>query len=87
MLDQNKQNYKNNDSNNCSFDDAEIESERQMVEDSIEGCEGEPDKLAKQLRNKEILEERVRALARKQWLIDNPIPQHVPEPISLEEEI
>ena len=65
MLDQNKQNYKNNDSNNCSFDDAEIEAERQMVEDNIEGCDGEPDKLAKLQKNKEILEERVRALARK----------------------
>jgi hypothetical protein len=47
MLDQNKQTYKKNDSNNCSFDDTDIEAERQMVEDNIEGSVGEPDKKAK----------------------------------------
>jgi hypothetical protein len=89
MLDLNKQTYKKNDSNNCSFDDTDIEAERQMVEDNIEGSVGEPDKKAKQLRNKEILEERMILLSRKEMIKNNPkvIINPIPVTISIEEEI
>jgi hypothetical protein len=70
MLLQNKQTFKSNDSNNCSFDDAEIEGIIEMVEENIYNCE--PDKLAKEQRNKDILEERKILMSRKQHILENP---------------
>ena len=65
ILDQNKQIYKSNDSNNVSFEDADIDAEIGMVDDNIESCVDDPNILAKKCRNKEILQERLRLLSRK----------------------
>jgi hypothetical protein len=53
-----------------------------MVNENILSFQDEPDKLEKLRKNREILEERLRLISRKEWLISNPIPT-----ISLEEEI
>ena len=54
----------------------------ETVNENILSFQDEPDKLEKLRKNREILEERLRLISRKEWLISNPIPT-----ISLEEEI
>ena len=72
MLQQNKQNFKDNDSNNMSMDDEDLDAEISMIESQIDNISGnDQQNLTKQRKSIDLLNLRKSLLEMKRNIKDN----------------